>query len=60
VYQIIHANGGWNNWEVVEIEKYPCSDENEAHAQEPHWQEILNAALNIHVPNRSGCEYRNI
>ena len=26
VYQIIRANGGWLNWRMIEIKKYPCND----------------------------------
>jgi hypothetical protein len=26
VYSTIRENGGWNNWSMVEIEKYPCKD----------------------------------
>ena len=37
VYQIIRDNGGWENWEMVEIEKYPCSDSNEARGRERFW-----------------------
>jgi hypothetical protein len=29
VYQFIRNNGGWDNWEMIEIEKYPCNDRNE-------------------------------
>jgi hypothetical protein len=35
---------------MVEIEKYPCLDSNEAHARERHWFEILNASLNSNKP----------
>ena len=23
-------NGGWQNWSMIEIEKYPCNDQQEA------------------------------
>jgi hypothetical protein len=53
VYQIIRANGGWDNWTMVEIEKYSCKDGNEAGARERYWYELLNAKMNKYVPNRS-------
>jgi hypothetical protein len=57
VYVIIRENGGWDNWEMIEIEKYPCNDSNEAIARERHWYEILNSSLNTQYPNRSAKEY---
>jgi hypothetical protein len=50
IYQTIRSNGGWINWTMVEIEKYPCVDSNEARARERHWFEILNASLNSYKP----------
>jgi hypothetical protein len=38
---------------MVEVEKYPCNDSNEARARERHWYEILNANMNSCVPGRS-------
>ena len=26
IYEVIRCNGGWNNWEIVEIAKYICTD----------------------------------
>ena len=57
VYQTIRANGGWDNFSMVEIEKYPCNDSNEAHARERYYLELLNAKLNIQIPTRTNQEY---
>jgi len=57
VYQTIRANGGWNNFSMIEIEKYPCIDSNEAHARERYYLELLNANLNIKIPSRTMQEY---
>lgn len=57
VYQTIRANGGWDNFSMVEIEKYPCNDSNEARTRERHYYELLNASLNMICPIRSGKEY---
>ena len=51
-YETIRINGGWENWSMIEIEKYPCKDQNEARARERHWVEVLNATLNSHCPFR--------
>jgi len=34
VYQYIRENGGWDKFIMLEIEKYPCNDGNEARARE--------------------------
>ena len=53
VYKIIRENGDWNNWSMIEIEKYPCNDENEARSRERHWYEVFNANLNTCNPKIS-------
>lgn len=50
VYETIRQNGGWDNWEIIEIEKYPCNDNNEARARERYWFETLNSNLNCNNP----------
>ena len=50
VYQFIRDNGGWNNWTMIEIEKYPCNDGNEARTKERFWYEQLSATLNSIKP----------
>ena len=52
IYKIIRENGGWNNWSMIEIEKYPCAGGNEATTRERHWYEELNAKMNSNVPSR--------
>lgn len=50
IYTIIRANGGWDNWEVIEIEKYPCETCNQAKTRERFWYEELNAKMNTRLP----------
>ena len=50
VYQTIRENGGWEKYSMIEIEKYPCKDKNEALARERHWLEELKAKLNVRSP----------
>jgi len=57
VYQMIRANGGWDNHSMLEIEKYSCSDGNEARTRERYWIEQLNSKLNTQIPNRTRKEY---
>lgn len=46
VYQCIRKNGGWDNWNMVQIEEYPCKNIREAGARETHWMKELNSTLN--------------
>jgi len=57
VYKIIRANGGWDNWTMVEIEKHPCNDANEARKRERFWLESLKGNINTVIPCRSHKEY---
>jgi hypothetical protein len=57
IYQTIRINGDWDNWSMIEVEKYPCNDINEATARERHWYEQLNANLNTCCPGRTRQEW---
>jgi len=57
VYEFIRNNGNWENWTMVEIEKYPCNDGNEARSRERYFVEKLKASLNGNLPQRSKSEY---
>ena len=58
VYKTIRDNGGWAEWCMVEIEKYPCNDANEATSRERYWFGILNSNLNTIYPHRTRAQYR--
>ena len=45
-YQYIRDNGGWGEWNMIEIQKYPCNDGNEARAREEYWRCHFNSQLN--------------
>ena len=51
VYKVIRDFGGWENWSMLELEKYPCKDKNEATLRERHWVDLLSATLNTNNPN---------
>ena len=57
VYQTIKSHGGWDNWTMIEIEKFPCKDGNEARSKERFWYEQLNASLNMCKPLKTTEEY---
>jgi predicted GIY-YIG superfamily endonuclease len=58
VYKTVRENGGWDNYSMIKIEKYPCKDANEACAKEREWFEILHSNLNSFFPQRGREEYR--
>lgn len=60
IYKMIRDNGGWDNWTMIEIEKYSCNDGNKSHARERYWYEELNANMNSNIPNRINKEYNKI
>ena len=45
-YQYIRENGGWDEWNMIEVEKHNCNDSNEARAREEYWRCHFNAQLN--------------
>ena len=47
LYVFINSNGGWDNWDMIEIEKYECNDSNEKRSRERYWIEELKAKLNM-------------
>jgi hypothetical protein len=57
-YQYIRENGGWDEWLMIEIEKYPCKDKPEAIARERVIQAEMKAKLNTNVPGRTKKEWR--
>ena len=65
IYQIIRENGGWENWNMVLVEEFPCEDKYQACKRERDVYEELGAKLNTYRPyatqedNKEKCkEYR--
>ena len=46
-YKFIRENGGWDNWDMVMLEEYPCDNKLQAHARERYWIEKLGSELNM-------------
>ena len=51
VYQFIRENYGWDNWDMVLIEYYPCETELELGRRENYWKQELQASLNTQTPH---------
>jgi len=58
IYEFIRENGGWDNWQMILVEKYPCNNVYEAIARERYWKRELKATLNTLEPGRTRKEYR--
>ena len=52
VYKFIRENGGWENWNMLIVEKYPCNNGIEAQSRERFYYEKLNSKLNTQYPGR--------
>jgi hypothetical protein len=57
VYKTIRDFGGWDNWDMVEVERYCATDKKDLHARERFWLEELGATLNKNIPTQSQVEY---
>ena len=57
VYKTIREYGGFDNWDMVEVEKYCATDRNDLHTRERFWLEELGATLNMCIPTQSSAEY---
>ena len=57
LYQIVRANGGWDNWDMVLVEKCNVNDKLELHRIERNKMEELKADLNKCIPTRTQAEW---
>ena len=59
IYRFIRENGGWQNWSMIEVERYDkCIDNNDKLKRERYWMEKLNASLNCKLSIVSQQETR--
>ena len=49
IYKFIRENGGWSNWTMIWVEKYPCENGNMAKQREAYWYDRL-----AHSEHREG------
>ena len=47
IYQIIRQNGGWSNWSMILVEKFPCEDKYQACKREREIFEEIDAKMNM-------------
>jgi hypothetical protein len=56
-YRVIRDKGGWNNWDMVEVERYEAVDKQDLHKRERYWLEQLGATLNKQIPTGTKKEW---
>jgi len=57
IYNVIRSNGGWENWDMIEIAKYNCKDATEARIKEQEHYNELNSSLNSCPPYVDKSKY---
>lgn len=57
IYEVIRSNGGWDNWDMVEIAKYCCKNLTEARIKENLHYEELQSSLNSIPPHVDRTKY---
>lgn len=58
LYRFIREHGGWEQWDAILVEPFPCSNGEELHARERYWIETLGATLNSQLPSRTRAEWQ--
>ena len=53
IYCFVRENGGWENWDMILIDKKECCNELEALKYEREYMESMNASLNRYKPYRN-------
>lgn len=56
VYNFIRENGGWDNWEVVQVESFKCSNSEDLCQREREVFDILKPSLNKNRPKVTSDE----
>ena len=56
-YQIIRETG-WDNWDMIQIEPFPCNSKKELLTRERYWIEQMKPNLNTTTPTRTTKEWQ--
>ena len=57
VYQFIRENGGFNAFDMIEIERCNATDKRNLETRERYWIELLKPTLNRQIPTRTHQQY---
>jgi hypothetical protein len=58
IYKFIREHGGWENWDMIMVEEFPCDNKLQLHKREREVIEQLTPTLNSEIPSRTQKEYR--
>ena len=57
VYNYIRENGGWENWDMVQVAEVNAKDKRALHATERRYVEQLGATLNRQAPTKTRKQF---
>ena len=57
-YQFIRDNGGWDNWDMIELKEFSCENKREKDTEERKHIDELKPSLNKVLPTRTIKEWR--
>ena len=46
IYQIMRENGGFENFNMILVEDYPCKNKRESEKREQYWKDLLKPDMN--------------
>ena len=58
VYEFIRYNGGFENWDMIEIEKYNATDKRDLEKRERFYIETYKSTLNSLIPSQTQDELK--
>ena len=60
IYQIMRQYGGWDNWNMILIERFPCENRIDAAKRERYWYETYKPSMNLILPYQTRKEGNHI
>lgn len=60
VYRFIREHDGFDNWDMIQIEKYEAKDKKDLETRERYWIETLKSSLNKVIPTRTQKEWYDV
>ncbi len=59
VYTFMRSNGGFQNWKMIEVEKYKAHSKRHLETRERYWIDKIKPTLNSCIPTRTLAEWLN-
>lgn len=61
VYETIREHGGWNNWDMIPLEEFPCENKTQQAIREQYWIDQLKPEMNCfkaYISEEDKIEYQ--